>query len=271
MKLLISVDIEGVAGIYHPEQTRAGNAEYERGRLLMVEEANAAIAGAFDAGVSEVFVNDSHGGFRNMPADQLDPRAVQIQGKPRTLSMMAGLELGVDAAALIGYHARAHAHGILAHTINSFAFARIALNGVELGEAGLNSALAGEYGVPIVAASGDDAFIAETLELLPDTTFIETKKATGANSGISLSPERSRAAIRDGVAAALRKPLPSLYRIPGPIHVEIRTQTPALADLFCVWPTFERVSGDQIAVDAPTVEAAVRMINGLSAMSTMLR
>lgn len=143
MKILISVDIEGVAGVYHPEQVRAGNPEYERARRLMAAEANAAIAGAFDGGAAEVFVNDSHGGFRNMPPDLLDPRAQAIQGKPRYLSMVAGVELGVDGVCFIGYHAKSRAHGILAHTINSFAFARIALNGRELGEAGIYGALAG--------------------------------------------------------------------------------------------------------------------------------
>ena len=66
MKVLISTDIEGVAGVFHHEQVRAGNPEYERARLLMTHEANAAIAGAFDAGATEVLVNDSHGSFRNM-------------------------------------------------------------------------------------------------------------------------------------------------------------------------------------------------------------
>ncbi len=148
MKVLISTDIEGVAGVYHSEQVRPGNPEFERARLLMTQEANAAIAGAFDAGATEVLVNDSHGGFRNMPPDVLDARARVVQGKPRYLSMVAGVEEGVDAVCMVGYHSRAQGRGILAHTINSFAFAGISLGGQELGEAGLYGALAGEYGAP---------------------------------------------------------------------------------------------------------------------------
>ena len=91
MNILISVDIEGVAGVYHPEQVRPGNPEYERARRLMAAEANAAIAGAYDAGASQVYVNDSHGAFRNMPPDLLDERAQAIQGKPRYLSMVSGV------------------------------------------------------------------------------------------------------------------------------------------------------------------------------------
>lgn len=271
MKVLISTDIEGVAGVYHPEQARAGNTEYERARRLMTDEANAAIAGAFEAGASEVLVNDSHGGFRNMPPDLLDPRALVVQGKPRYLSMVAGVEQGVDAVCMVGYHSRAQGRGILAHTINSFAFARVLFNGQELGEMGIYGALAGEYGAPVAMASGDDVFIEEHRPLFPQTRFVQTKRATGHTSGISLSPQSACAAIRSGVAEALRAPLPPAFVLRGTIAVRIQTQTAALADLFCQWPTLERLSGDEIAFQAPTVEAAVRMVNSLSAMSTMLR
>lgn len=272
MKILISTDIEGVAGVYHAEQVRPGNPEYERARLLMAREANAAVEGAFDAGATEVFVNDSHGGFRNMPPDVLDARAVVIQGKPRYLGMVAGVERGVDAVCMVGYHSMARGRGILAHTINSSAFAGIWLNDVELGEAGLYGALAGEYGAPVVMGSGHDVFIGENRKLFPGAVFVQTKQATGFGSGVSLSPEQSRLAIRAGVSAALRggvgvRPLVSS----GPQRVTLRVQSPAFADLFCQWPEFERVDGVTLGFTAGTVEAAVRMLNCCSAMSSMLR
>ncbi|CAN7382356.1 M55 family metallopeptidase [Polaromonas sp. LjRoot131] len=272
MKVLISTDIEGVAGVFHLEQVRAGNPEYERARLLMTHEANAAIAGAFDAGATEVLVNDSHGSFRNMPAELLDARAQAVMGKPRYLSMMAGVDDGVGAVCMIGYHSRAQGRGILAHTINSFAFARVYFNGIELGEAGIYGALAGEYGVPVVMASGDDVFIEEHRPLFPHATFVQTKRATGQTSGISLSPAQACAAIRAGVAAALvQQGAARPYVLAGPIAVRIQTQSPALADLFCQWPALRRLDGDEVRFDAPSVEAAVRMVNSLSAMSSMLR
>jgi D-amino peptidase len=173
---------------------------------------------------------------------------------------------------MIGYHSRAQGRGILAHTINSFAFARVSFNGTELGEAGIYGALAGEHGAAVVMASGDDAFIEEHRPLFPHAVFVQTKRATGQTSGISLSPEQSRAAIRAGVAQALKqhsgaRPL----RLETPVAVRIQTQTPALADLFCQWPTLQRIAGDELAFEAPTVEAAVRMVNCLSAMSALLR
>ncbi len=272
MKVLISVDIEGVAGVFQPEQTRSGNAEYERARVLMTHEANAAIAGAFDGGASAVLVNDSHGGYRNLLPDLLDERALAVMGKPRYLGMMAGVDDGVNAVCLIGYHARSKARGILSHTINSFAFARVFFNAQELGEAGLYGALAGEFGVPVRMASGDDAFIEETRPLFPSAVFVQTKRATGQASGISLSPAQSCSAIRAGVATALtqREPV-SPFVLQGVIAVRVQTQTPALAGLFCQWPTLQRLAGDEIAFEAATVQAAVRMLNCLSAMSSMLR
>jgi len=272
MHILISTDIEGVAGVTHPEQIHPGNPEYERARRWMTAEANAAIAGAFKGGATTVTVNDSHGGFRNMPADLLDARAQIIQGKPRTLSMVAGVELGVDGVCFIGYHAKSKARGILAHTINSFAFARIFINDQELGEAGIYGALAGAYGAPIIMAAGDDVFIEETRPLFPQAEFVQTKRATGHASGISLSPQASCAAIEAAVARAVARcgdcqPL----QLHGAIDVRVQAQTPALADLFCIWPTLERLDPETLRFDAPNIEAAVRMINSLSAMSSMLR
>jgi D-amino peptidase len=272
MKILISTDIEGVAGVFNPQQTRAGNPEYERARLLMTHEANAAIAGAFDAGAAEVLVNDSHGDFRNMPPDLLDPRAQTVMGKPRYLGMMAGVDNGVDAVCMIGYHSRAQGRGILAHTINSFAFARVFFNELEVGEAGIYGALAGEYGVPVVMCSGDDVFIEEHRPLFPHAVFVQTKRATGQHSGISLSPPQACDAIRAGVAVALAQPgkaRPLVLK--GPLAVRVQTQTPALADLFCQWPGLQRLTGDEVDFEAPTVEAAVRILNCLSAMSALLR
>jgi D-amino peptidase len=272
MKVLISTDIEGVAGVVNQQQTRSGNPEYERARLLMTQEANAAIAGAFDAGADEVLVNDSHGDYRNMPAELLDPRARYVIGKPRYLGMMGGVEDGVTAVCMVGYHSRAQGRGILAHTINSFAFARVAFNGTELGEAGIYGALAGEHGASVVMASGDDAFIEEHRPLYPHAVFVQTKRATGQTSGISLSPEQSRAAIRAGVAEGLKQHASARpLRLATPVAVRIQAQTPALADLFCQWPTLRRLAGDELAFEAPTVEAAVRMVNCLSAMSSLLR
>ncbi|WP_050466303.1 M55 family metallopeptidase [Herbaspirillum chlorophenolicum] len=274
--ILISVDIEGVAGVFHPEQTRPGNGEYERARRWMTEEANAVIRGALAAGATAVKVNDSHGGFRNLLPDLLLPEARMVLGKPRVLGMMGGVDHDVDAVMLVGYHSRAQGRGILAHTTNSFAFARVWLGGQEMGEAGLYGALAGEHGVPVIFGSGDDAFVEENQPLFPHAVFAETKKAYGANSGDTLSPVQSCALLEERARQAVVKWLaqPSdmpLLKLQGPLRCRLQAQTVALADLFSQLPILERVDNVMVEFDAPNAEYAVRVLNSLSAMSAMLR
>jgi D-amino peptidase len=279
MKILISVDIEGVAGVFHPEQTRAGNTEYERARRLMTAEANAAIRGAFDGGATSVLVNDSHGGFRNLLPDELDPRARAVLGKPRVLGMMGGLEDEegghCDGVFMVGYHGKSQSRGVLAHTINSFAFARIWLNDVELGEAGLYGSLAAERGVPVLLASGDDVFAAETQPLFPGARFVVTKTAHGHASGVSLAPAVACAAIEAAAREVLQQAGP-VQRQPRdigkpPFNCKLQTQSPGMADLFAVLPGVERLDGVTVAFSKSSVEDVVRTLNSLSAMSAMLR
>jgi D-amino peptidase len=277
MKVLISADIEGVAGVFHPEQTRAGNGEYEAARRWMTLEANAAIEGAFAGGATQVWVNDSHGGFRNLLPDLLDARALVVLGKPRTLGMMAGLEYGAALVFMIGYHAMSQTRGILAHTINSFAFARVSLNGVEVGEAGVYGALAEEYGAQVALLSGDDVFAEETAPRFQGARFVVTKSATGHGSGVTQSPASAREPIRTAAREVVQQHLakgraPHSTRAEAkPVECELRVQTSALADLFCQWPTLTRVDAVTLRFGAASAEHAVRMLNCLSAMSFMLR
>ncbi|MFM0293427.1 MULTISPECIES: M55 family metallopeptidase [Paraburkholderia] len=277
MKVLISADIEGIAGVFHPEQTRAGNGEYEAARRWMTLEANAAIEGAFAGGATQVWVNDSHGGFRNLLPDLLDARAQVVLGKPRTLGMMAGLEYGAALVFMIGYHAMSQTHGILAHTINSFAFARVSLNGVEVGEAGLYGALAEEYGARVALLSGDDVFAQETAPRFPGARFVVTKHATGQASGVTQSPASARAAIESTAREVVQQHLADGHALGStraevkPMECELRVQTSGLADLFCQWPTLTRVDAVTLRFSAASAEHVVRMLNCLSAMSFMLR
>ena len=272
MRILISADIEGVAGVVAPEQTRTGNNEYERARRWLTQEVNAAIRGALAGGADDVVVSDAHGNYRNLLADELDPRARCVSGKPRRLGMLEGLDARCAGVMFIGYHARAQAAGVLAHTINSSAFARVWLDGHELGEAGIYGALAGEMGVPVILASGDDAFADETQPLLADCRFVVTKEARGRHSALSLSPQAACAAIESAARQAVENATQAhAWRLPLPLCVRVQTVTPAHADLFCLWPTLERIDGSTLEFAADSVEHAVRVLNALSAMACMLR
>jgi len=263
VRILVSVDIEGVAGVTHAEQTRSGNGEYERARRWMTGEANAAIRGAFDGGATQVMVNDSHGSFRNLLLDDLDERAEMVTGKPRYMGMMAGVEHGCVAVFMVGYHARAQEQGILAHTINSFAFRRVVVNGAELGEAGLYGALAGERGVPVALLTGDDIFLAETEAMFPGVATVQTKRAQGNATCVSLSPARACALIQEASAAAIGNvsTLQPLLLAGPAFECELTTQTPGQADLFCQLPAATRTDGNTLSFKAESVYDVVRTLN----------
>ena len=125
MKIYISADIEGVAGVVSQQQVTQGNPEYERARRLMTAEVNAAIEGALEAGATEILVNDSHGPMVNLLPDELHPAAELILGRPKPIGMFAGLEPDAAGVMCVGFHTSARQYGILAHTTNSFAFGRV--------------------------------------------------------------------------------------------------------------------------------------------------
>src|SRR6058998_1848681 len=158
MEVYISIDMEGVAGIAHLQQVMRGAGDFERSRRLMTEEANAAVAGAFEGGASGVVVNDSHGDMYNLLAEELDPRAELVLGSPKVPgSMMQGFGFEFGVALFLGYHAAAGTEAaVLDHTYAGRLLYEVRVNGAPVGEAEVNAALAGTYGVPVGLVAGDD-------------------------------------------------------------------------------------------------------------------
>ncbi|MEY8829578.1 M55 family metallopeptidase [Sedimentitalea sp. XS_ASV28] len=259
MKIFISVDIEGAAGVCEPLQGQRGNPEYETARRLMTEEANAAIRGAFDAGATEVTVADSHGPMRNMIVEDLDPRARVVSGKPRRLSMAQGVRKDHDGIVLIGYHAAAGEKGILAHTISGLAFARIEINGIVAGEPTIFAGYAAEIGVPLLAASGDDRLCAEISEQFPAAHRIQTKIALGAQASESLSPSQARELITTGVRDAVRQAHTQQPRLPSepPLEVRVEFMKQVHADAVSLLPDIERIDARSVSFSSATYEQAI--------------
>ena len=170
MKVFVSIDMEGISGVVSPEQCTPGNPDYERARLLMTQEANAAILGARAAGAAEVAVSDSHGNMRNLLIEELDTWADLIYGSPKPFGMMEGLDDSFGVVFLIGYHARAGTlNAILDHTYSSRCVHHVELNGRPVGEIGLNAALAGFHGVPPVCSTSRPARITSASPQPPPT------------------------------------------------------------------------------------------------------
>ncbi len=269
MRVYISVDMEGVAGIVHVDQTRVSGQDFMIGRRLMTDEANAAALGAFDAGAKDVLINDSHGDMRNLLFDRLDPRVQVISGSLKPFSMMAGADLKHDAALFIGYHAGMGARAaILDHTYSGASVSEIALNGRVLNEAGLNALVCGQFGTPVVLVAGDDACCTEAAEQLGKVETVITKWTYTRTSARSLHPEQSCRRIRDAAKRAVKgrarfKP----FRMQPPYQLRIRFQNSGLADGAEVMPGAERLDGTAVLFEARDVTELFRAMLALTRLA----
>ncbi len=195
MKLYISCDMEGIGGVVDGEQTNPTHPEYQYCRKLMLGEVNAAIEGALTAGAREIVVNDAHWNMRNLLNEDLHPAALYLSGSPKPLSMMTGIDNTFAAAFFIGYHARAgSAPANIDHTYDDPQVVQgVWLNGTEVGEYGVNAAVAGYFGVPVVLMTGDQTACAQARELLgDDLETVVVKEAVGRVAAKNLHPTRAR-------------------------------------------------------------------------------
>ena len=209
MKVFVISDMEGVAGIVRWQQVTGGHAMYEEGRRLYTGEINAAVRGAKAAGATEVVVMDCHGAgegwsFNSLIPEELDPDCEYVVQNEWT-EYTAYLETGVDAALFVGMHAMAGTRdGVLAHTVSGSSWWRLRFNGVEVGEAGINAALCGTWGCPVVLLTGDEASCAEGKALLGDgLTTVAVKQGLGRFSARQLPAPKARERIEAGARLAL--------------------------------------------------------------------
>ena len=196
MKVYISVDMEGVAGISHGKPTERGDDLYPQAVELMTGETNAAIEGAFAGGATDVTVNDSHGGMFNLTPEKLDPRARLVQGRKPYSMVEAAADSSFDVALFVGYHARAgHPRGTLAHT-QTGALTLLTINDRSVTEAALNGLYLGALGVPVGMVSGDDALAEELADWFPWAELVVVKRGISRGAADSVHPSLSRDLIR---------------------------------------------------------------------------
>lgn len=209
MRVHIISDMEGVAGIVKWQQVSSGQKLYEEGRILYTEEINAAVRGAKLAGATEIVVMDNHGAggeysFNSLVPELLDPGCEYVVQQEWT-EYVAFLESGCDAALLVGMHALAGtADGVLSHTVSGQAWRSLRFNGTLVGETGINAALCGHWGVPVVLVTGDRAVCREATELLGEgLTTVEVKEGLGRFSARMKTPRAARELIEAGARQAL--------------------------------------------------------------------
>jgi len=183
----------------------SSHAEYGRFRSLMTDDVNAAIRGAFDGGADSVVVSDGHGGATNILIDELDPRATLNCGNASAFAMVQGIGENVDGALFVGYHARAGTpDAILDHTWSGSVY-NVWLNGTLVGEIGLNAAVCGHFGAPVLMVSGCRAACAEASQLLGNIETAPVKEGSGRASAECKAPEATHALIADASRQAVAR------------------------------------------------------------------
>jgi D-amino peptidase len=205
MRVYISVDMEGVAGVSHPDPTGLKDPGYARNVELMLGEANAAIEGALEGGADAVVVNDSHGSMYNLPPAGLNPAASLVQGSKPFSMVEAATEGRFDVALFVGYHARAgHPTGTIAHTYTGKPTLTL-LAGRPVPEAGVNALYLGALGIPVGLVSGDDALAEEMEGWLPWAEKVIVKRGVSTSAAESVHPSEACARIRAGSERAVRR------------------------------------------------------------------
>lgn len=269
MRVYLMMDIEGVAGVVHSEEGARGNAEYERARRLMTNEASAIVQGLFETNANaQVSVVDSHGTYRNIIPELLDERATLLRGKPRYVGMMDGIDAGYDFAIFAGVHGRGgQGESVISHTFTGHLL-DIRINNVSCGELELNSMIAGFHGVPVGMVAGDQQVAAAALDLLGDSvTIVTTKQSKGASAGESLHPQKSCELLKSAATAcaASWSTLKALTP-PAPVAIDVEFDRPVYADLAMLIDGAERQSGRVVHFDRPAFNDAYRLLRLLTVL-----
>lgn len=259
MKILVTVDMEGITGICCREQTTVGAPLYAEGCELLAGDINAVVEGLVDAGVDDIVVWDCHGASFNARLPVLHPAARYLRGSEANAQRLSPVREGADGVILLGYHAMAGTlHAVLEHTMSSASWFRMRVNGREVGEIAYDAALAGASGVPVLMVSGDDKACAEAREFLgAAVTTVCVKQGLSRHAALMLSPSRTREMLREGAARAVRqrrrvKP----FRFRKPVVVELtykHTEHADAADLRCF--DGQRVDGYTVQWRAPDFAA----------------
>jgi D-amino peptidase len=248
LKVYISADMEGVVGVVTGDQLGPGGFEYARYREFMTEEVLAAIEGARAAGATAFVVSDSHGNGENLLIEMFPEDVTIVRSWPRPLGMMEGIDESFDAAIFIGYHAgTTNPEGVRAHTMSSAHYADVQLNGRSALEAGVNAAIAGHFGVPVVMISGDDAAVAEARAFIGDIDGAVVKWNYGFHAARTMTPAASYALIRETATRAVRqrarfKPLV----LSAPVTLDIRFKNYRPSEILAYLPIVERTGSHTI-------------------------
>jgi D-amino peptidase len=258
MKIFLSSDMEGTAGVVDWAQCVGDGPEAAAGRRLLLAEVNAAIEGAIEGGATQIVVNDSHSTMRNLPADELVGEASYISGSHKPLYMMQGLDQSFDAVLFVSYHGSIGAPAGLSHTYNPRAVLEVTLNGTVTGEAGINALVAAHYGVPVVLVTGDRCACEETAALIPGVHSAVVKEHVSRLAAHSLHPARACALIRDRAQAAVSAAAGASPPPLDPAVLEVFVRTTDIAEAATWVRGVERAGPRQLRIQGDDLLATYR-------------
>lgn len=256
MKILISVDMEGITGVTCPDDVEYGQARWEYSRHLMMSDVNSAVEGFATAGATEIVVNDAHSTKRNLLLDELDDRAAAIIGTHKELGMLEGAE-DADAVAFLGYHTGAGRQGVLSHTYIGQTIVSVSLNGDELNEGRMNSLLAAEIGVPVVLVTGDDLTCQDARSWAPQAEVVAVKTCIDRYTARCLTPRVSAQLISAAASRALDTISP-VQSPTGPFNFEVEFDAVQPVVACTAIPGVERRGDRCVGFTLPTMREAVR-------------
>ncbi|HEY2550890.1 MAG TPA: M55 family metallopeptidase [Streptosporangiaceae bacterium] len=249
MKVFVSSDMEGTAGVVDWEQCVGDGPQAAAGRRLLLDEVNAAIEGALAGGATEVVVNDSHSTMRNLPPGELAGGASYISGSHKPLYMMQGLDGSFGAVLFVSYHGSVGAPAGLSHTYNPRAVVEARINGTVTGEAGINALVAAHHGVPVVLVTGDRCACEETAALIPGVHGAVVKEHVSRLAAHSMHPSMACALIRDtakrAVAGAEQSGPPPFST---PVSLELSVRNTDIAEAASWVRGVERTGQRQVSI-----------------------
>lgn len=254
---MISADMEGATGVTWTGDVVPGTEQWQRFRRLFTGDVDACAAGLVAGGATDVLVNEAHSSQRNLLLEDLHTSARLLTGRHKPLSMMQGIESGVDGVVFLGYHTGAGSPGVLAHTYMENSVTGVWLDGVPASEGRLNAAMAAEYGVPVLMITGDDLTCVDAASYAPDAVSVAVKECVSRYAAICLPPAVAFSQITQAAQASMRR----AGRFDGvvePHRIEVEFDASHLADAAAIVPTVEQTGVRRVAFDAVSMTEAMK-------------
>jgi D-amino peptidase len=267
MKILISADMEGATGVTWPADVQPGTEQWQRCRAMFTSDVNAAVAGFFDGGATEVLINEAHASMRNLLLESLDERAAMLTGRHKDLSMVEGIQHGdVDGVAFLGYHAGAGTEGVLAHTYLANSITSVVVNGEPASEGWLNARVAEQYGVPVILITGDDRTCSDAASYAPAAETVAVKQCVSRYAAICRPPKATAEAIATAAAKATNLAVRQPPAQASAFRVTVEVDAAQLALAAAIVPGVERAGVRTVEYEATSASEMMRCFKTVCTM-----